>query len=147
MDTGFFFKVWHVYRAHWGMDEQQILSRKHTANLLKNRLLTSSKMRCLRYMHHILDVMWGMNLFTRPDEVVDSVRDMAAACLSEEGDEPTHRSAEPAVRMLQNIHKAPTTECQEVYMRHWEVLRRPILPHVINNEESVYRVSALVALF
>lgn len=144
IDTNLFFRVWGVYRAHWGIDEQDAICRKHTAKLLKERLIASSKMRALCYMHHILDVMWGMNLFTRPDEVMDSVRDMAEACLGEEFDETAHTESHPADRIRDNIHHPPPVECQNVCARQWETLKRPHLQQI--DEESIYRVSALIAL-
>lgn len=146
IDTSFFFRVWGVYHAHWGMDEQESMRKTHTAKLLRERLLTSSKMRALYYMYHILNVMWGMNLFTRPDEVMASVRDMAEACLGEEDDESAYTAAHPADRIRDNLHHPPPIECRSVYTRQWETLNSPLLSDILNDEECIYRVSATIAL-
>lgn len=146
IDTNFFFRVWGVYRAHWGVDEQEGMRKAHTAKLLKERLFTSSKMRALCYMHHILHVMWGMSMFTRPDEVMVSVRDMAEACLGEDDDESVYNKTHPADRIRDNIHHPPPLACRSVYTRQWETLNRPLLSDLLNDEECIYRVSATIAL-
>lgn len=146
MDSGFFFKVWEVYHAHWGLEEQRILRKRHAAKLLNGRLRASSKMHSLYYMHQILAVMWEMDLFTRPNEVVLSIRDMADACLGLEDDESA-RAMDPVDRMRANKHVPLREECQDVLDRHWEVIHRPIMTPSLHYDDSIYRVSALVALF
>jgi hypothetical protein len=146
MDTDFFFKVWGVYQAHWGIQEQEALYKIHTAKLLRERLVSSSKMRALCYMHHILSVMWEMQLFTRPDEIFTSIQDMADACLGEESDDSCKIKIHPFDRMRDSIHLPPPEKCKDIYTRQWEYLRRPIISNAFDHEESLYRVSALVAL-
>lgn len=145
METAFFLKVWDIYQAHWGRHEQAYARSRKSACLLHERMIKSSKMKALVAMHDIVKVMWSMELFVHPDEVFLTLQDVSDACLEEE-EEELGRHMDAHTRLQLNIHLPIWYECQDLWTRHWNMLRRPKMASLVDIlDESVYRVSAIVA--
>lgn len=150
MDTTFFLRVWEIYQDHWGRQEQLLIRSIVSADLLHSRFRSSSKMRGLLYMHSILKIMWGMELFIHKDEVFQCVRDMSDTCMGEDYEE-SMRKIDPIARMRDNIHLPCKQVCLDIYHREWLHVRGRN-PHSHNifktftTDDSIYRVSALTVL-
>lgn len=145
MDKTFFLAVWDIYQAHWGRTEQASVRTRKSAKLLHQRMTTSTKMKALVYMYDVVKIMWSMELFVRPDEVLMTIKDVSEACLEEELDDMA-RNLDAYTRLQLNIHLPIVQECQDVWGRHWNMLRRPRMESLlVTLDNSIYRVSAIVA--
>jgi hypothetical protein len=146
MDKSFFFHIWGIYYTHWGHQEQLLIKKKMTADLLIRTMKKSTSIKALCYMHNILSLMWGMKLFVHPDELLVSVKNMANACMGE-NDNDSMRDIDPYTRMINNIHLPCREICQDIYLREWFNLQRPRISYTnMSMDESIYRVSALIVL-
>ena len=144
MDKTLFFQAWNVYQVHWGMHQQAYAKTRHSARLLQDRMMTSTKMKALAYMHDIIKMMWNMELFVEPDEIFANIQDMSDACLEEEWMENA-RDLVPYFRLQNNIRLPVWYEYGDVYQRHWDAIGRPKMRSFVENrKQSIYRVSAIL---
>ena len=145
MDKTFFLKVWDIYQVYWGRHEQAYARSRKSAHLLNECMTKSSKMKALVAMYDIVKIMWSMELFVHPNEVFLTIQDVSDACLGEEKEE-LGRHMDAHTRLQLNIHLPIWYECQDLWTRHWNMLRRPKMASLVDIlDESVYRVSAIVA--
>lgn len=130
MEASFFLKVWDIYQEHWGRQEQLLIRSHVSARLLDTSFKRSDKMNSIQFMHNMLTVMWNMEFLNDKNELFSSIKDMASVCLGEEalGVDDDHYN------------------CENVFHRQWVSLNRPIIHYMSNMDDSLYRVSALIAL-
>lgn len=148
MDKPDFFRVWDIYQAHWGREEQQALRKVYSARLLERCMKRSDKMKALRYMHHVLRVMWESELFVHPQEVVRTIRDFADACLGEDDyDEETLCLADYSTRMRMGLHRSPKHSCSSIHHHAWKHIQSFLIGRSTPaSRETIYHVNALVVL-
>lgn len=146
MNKTLFLAVWDIYQAYWGQYEQAYARTRKSAHLLHECMTKSTRMKALVYMYDIVKIMWSMELFVRPDEVFLTIKDVSEACLGEEQDEELGRHMDAYTRLQLNIHLPIWHECQDLWARHWNIIRRPRLESLVDiMDESIYRVSAIIA--
>lgn len=145
VDKQLFFKAWDIFQAHWGKEEQALLRVRCSARLLAQQLRNSAKMRALSSMLDMLRSMMWFD-FMDLDDIFDSVRNMAEACLEEEWNEEQWWNTAPFFRMQHHLHKPVGISSPSIYQREWLHLGGPRMKQFFGTDESIYRVSALVAL-
>lgn len=142
MDKTFFFKVWDIYQNYWGKENQDILKKKHSANLLVRQFNKSSKMKALFTMRNLLTLLWDMNMFIHDNELLDAVRDMSNALLEEDW-EYDNSNIDPYTRMVNGIHTLKQTCYLSNEEREWRNIQNPT---VYMTNPNIYNVSAILTL-
>jgi hypothetical protein len=148
MDTTFFFKVWDIYQAYWGREEQRQLKKRHSARRLETLLRNSHRMKGLYYMRRILGMMWGddddTHVFEQQEELLHAIKSMGKACM---GEEDLYDSLmDPYTRMMNNVHVFHHFCYLSVEQRQWMSLRRPKCAYGNDTKDCIYSLSALLVL-
>lgn len=142
MEAAFFFKVWDIYQAHWGREEQQQLKKRHSARRLENLLRKSQRMKGVYRMHHLIRMMWETE-DAHPEELLHLLKMMGKACMGEE--DLCDHQMDPYTRMLKGLHIYHPPSCLSVEQRQWQSLRKPLFTH-LHADTPVYGLSAILVL-
>lgn len=165
MNKEFFFAIWNVYQKHWGQETQAVYKKHHSARLLWMCFQNSSNIK-----------VWRLKCNTSNMEILlkqtfQHIKNVSIACLNEECDSNHFRLIEPIQRIRYNIHLPIRSDCQDTSGREWFHLQNHIaihkygdgrnslffqysgylsawkLSHSTDMDDSIYRVSSIVALF
>lgn len=172
MNKELFFNVWNVYQNHWGRDTQEYYKKHNSAHLLWMYFQNSANIKAFYRLANIFRSTCNTsNMESLLKETFEHIKNISEACLREEQDSDNFRLIEPIQRMRYNIHLPIRSYCRDTYQREWCHLQNHIaihkhgdgrnslffqysgylsawkLSYSIDMDDSIYRVSSIVALF
>lgn len=153
VETNLFFRVWNIYRDHWGIESHRQQLSENGCKMLQRRILSSSRLKNAIVFYSLFLEGYIQNpmqsIATNRDYLFSYIKTVADYLLQERFSS-NYSLMDPSKRIQLGVHAPIRDQLDRPSIRHLRLLRFPIITDYRLEEgmrlddESVSRVYAII---